>query len=134
MPHAKSPSAQEDLFAYIMEGIAHEKKKIRRRHMMLYGGISTVSLAGTILLCVRVYKQAGTGLFYQNLHLLITDGPLVAQYWKEYMYALAETVPALQFAGICATALAFLWSLKIIITSLYATPTRYPRHAEAQHL
>lgn len=101
--------APEGLQAAILASISSREKRAALWRFSLLGGISALSLAGSVpafLATVTGFVQSG---FTEYFALIMSDGSTLLISWQDFILTLAESLPLTNLALFLAAVAAFLW-------------------------
>lgn len=103
----------EKLLAKIMARIREEERLISVKKRLILFSVSVIASAGAFIPAFNIFRRefVGSG-FYQYLSLPFYDSGFVMTSWRDFGFALLESLPAMSIAVILASALVFLWSFK----------------------
>jgi hypothetical protein len=105
----------ENLFNKIITQIELEKNLAKiKKQLAIFSLISSLSLAGVILMFSLTQKGFVDSGFTQFLSLLFTDFEIVSAYWQNFAISLIDTLPIMRIILFAASLLVFVYSLKII--------------------
>ena len=74
-------------------------------------GLSAVSVIGLLQASIYAADESYLSGFSDYLKLLFTDHDVALASWREFALSLAESLPALPLALLCAALLVLVWSL-----------------------
>ena len=109
------PSA--GLEARISRKIALAKKWQAEKRLILADALALFSAGTFVFGLLNFWKNIYTSEFWSLLKLLFSDTAAVATFWKDFLFSLLETFPAVHFAIILAPILLLMVSLKIYFSN-----------------
>ena len=94
--------------------VIHEKR-VARAELAFFSVLGFISFAGLIpvfkILSIN-FTQSG---FFTYFSLLFSDGGLMAAYWKDFAFLLAESFPVMSIVGLLALVFVFFLSLWYVL-------------------
>ncbi|MFA6407344.1 MAG: hypothetical protein WCV80_01405 [Candidatus Paceibacterota bacterium] len=112
----------EGLVERIVATIAQKDKK-RAQIRFIY---STTILAASVIAFVPAIQYLGSEAtqsgFFQYISLMFSDGALLATFWKEFSFSLAESFPVFGTLATFSTGFAFLFALRNMIPTYIISP------------
>lgn len=95
----------------IYKGVRRYQRRTEHGYRALFGALSLGSLVLLFYASMDAVRAIGQSGFGQYVSLIFSDGSVIASYWKELVWALAESIPVYSVV-LCLGAIAlFLWSL-----------------------
>lgn len=119
---------RDHLAADICHVIILREKRSRHIKLSGYSIVAIVSLAAIIPATISLVDQFGQSGFTQYASLAISDGGILAGYWKQFAVTLAESIPGMSLAAVLGTALLLGWSSRNIIRQAQSLPFVTQRH------
>lgn len=95
----------------IRRGVQRYQQRTEHVYRALFGALSLGSLALLIYTGISVVRAMGQSGFGQYISLIFSDGGVVIAYWKELMWALAESIPVFSTVLWLSAIALFLWSI-----------------------
>lgn len=100
-----------DLEGTIIKIVRSEQKKLARIYFATQSIISGASLVGLIetgIYLLNSFKKTG---FYEYASLIFSDPASLSNIWKEFIFSLVESLPALTLIVFLSVTTLFIWSL-----------------------
>ena len=104
----------ENLKNSIINTIKREKTKKTIYKIAFSSILSLVSVSMVVIFVTSIIKDAYQSGLSEYLSLLVSDGALVASYWKAYVMSIIESLPILQITVVFASTWVFLWSISSV--------------------
>ncbi len=119
--------APAELETRVLRSIAREAERTDRRDRIVWGAFSGVSLgffAWSMVYATDVFSKSSFGSYFS---LIFSDFGSVAHLWRELGLSLLDSLPVAGVAGVLASAIFVLWSVRkysrpsnTLITNMYA--------------
>jgi hypothetical protein len=101
--------------------MARIEKDERRRlilHFAFFGTVSAAALAGVFFAWHQLISEAAQSGFSSYISLLFSDAGLLAVYWQDFVFSLAESLPLIGLSALFASVFALLFSLRHIFRDI----------------
>jgi hypothetical protein len=119
---------RDHLAADICHVIVLREKRSRHIKLSGYSIIAVVSLAAIIPATISLVDQFGQSGFTQYASLAISDGNVLAGYWKQFAVTLVESIPGISLSIVLGTVLVLGWSSRNAIRQAQSLSFVTERH------
>ena len=102
----------------VCRAILAKRRKMVRWNTFSYLSLGILSLSGSIFSIRDLITQSSQLGFYRYLSLILSDGGVVATYWKEYILTLIDSLPVVSLVLSLALLFALFISVKKISSGL----------------
>ncbi len=112
------PQPPKNLVNRIMVSIVRARRRQALQALGLSGLAGLLSLAALAEAVRYVFTEAYLSGFTEYMHLLLTDRALLSNAWQQFIWSLAESLPANSLVLVCATLGALVWSLSRLMSNV----------------
>jgi len=98
----------------IMSRIAEERRHRARIRVACFGTLSLAAILTLVTASRELYVELMQSGFPQFISLLFSDAGILAAYWKEFAFSLAESFPIFAASMVLASVFVLLFSLRFL--------------------
>ena len=116
-----SIKAPENLYSKVIFRINEEKMQEARKRIFIWA----TAFAGSFVLCIYAVRYALENFYASEfstyISLLMSDQGVVLAYWREFLGAIAGSIPLIAVCTVLGTVMLVLYALKQLIDSAQNT-------------
>jgi len=101
----------------ILKAIVLEKSWQAKKRLIFADALMLGSLGAFVFVLLNFWEGISKSEFWSLLKLLFSDTASVATFWKDFLFSLLETFPAVHFAAILAPVFLLLLSANLYFKS-----------------
>lgn len=109
----KNVEPSRGLEGKILKSIAREKSWQVKKRLIFADALTLGSLGAFVFVLMNFWNGIAGSEFWSLLKLLFSDTTAVAAFWKDFLFSLLETFPAVHLAAVLAPVLLLMVSLSM---------------------
>lgn len=109
----KNVEPSRGLEGRILRSIAAKQGWREKRRLIFADALGLFSIGSFVFVLLNFWEGISSSSFWNLSALMFSDTGAVLSFWKDFLFSLLETFPAVHFAAILAPVLLLMVSLKI---------------------
>ena len=103
---------EDQMIGAIMQKISERRLARARTAVAIHGALILIMAAVFVPALEQTISHASASGFFEYVSLAFSDGGSVLSSWKDFAFTMAESIPAIEVAGVIAVVLLFAYSSK----------------------